>query len=242
MFFPYRLLGNVSVKIPQSLLGNGSVKTLPINEYTCNIRRIVGRIAFYAVRVVSEENRLLVFSELPVYFASAEKEVSYAPTVKPSRLTTHKFSSRLRSLDLLSVLLFSNGQRSNRTCHETCAPQKLHGKTNFRLIPLFAVIINPFLPTQALKINVSSFSPQRHVFSFSNSKSTYEYENKTRPIFHFYKDSCSIFVVVTAMTIESTAFWFLTSCNLMKVYRRFGGTEFLTLHSRSATQGISKAV
>jgi hypothetical protein len=29
-------------------------------EYTSNYRRIVGRVALYAVRVVSEENRLLV--------------------------------------------------------------------------------------------------------------------------------------------------------------------------------------
>jgi hypothetical protein len=65
--------------------------------------------------------------------------------------------------------------------------QKLNGKTNFRLMPLFAVIISPFLPTQALKINASSTSPQHYIFYFSKSNSAYEYENETRPVFHFYE-------------------------------------------------------
>jgi hypothetical protein len=32
-------------------------KTLPQHEYTCNNRRIAGRVVLYAVRVVSKESR-----------------------------------------------------------------------------------------------------------------------------------------------------------------------------------------
>jgi hypothetical protein len=49
------LLGKGSVNcIPLSLLGNNSVKTFPRQG------RIVGRVVFYAIRVVSKESRRLV--------------------------------------------------------------------------------------------------------------------------------------------------------------------------------------
>jgi hypothetical protein len=37
--------------IPLSLLGNGSVRTLPRHEYTRNNRRILGSVVFYARRI-----------------------------------------------------------------------------------------------------------------------------------------------------------------------------------------------
>jgi hypothetical protein len=46
------------MRIPLSLLGNGSVKSYRGNEYTRN--RIVGRVVSYVVRVVSKESRRLV--------------------------------------------------------------------------------------------------------------------------------------------------------------------------------------
>jgi hypothetical protein len=45
---------------PLSLLGNGSVNTFPAATNTRNDTRIVLRVVFYAVRVVSKENRRLV--------------------------------------------------------------------------------------------------------------------------------------------------------------------------------------
>jgi hypothetical protein len=45
---------SVGLCIPLSLLGNNSVKTFPRQ---C---RIVGRVVFYVVRVVSNENRLVL--------------------------------------------------------------------------------------------------------------------------------------------------------------------------------------
>jgi hypothetical protein len=44
----------VGLCVPLSLLGNGSVKTFPRQ------RRLVAGVVFYAVRVVSKENKLLV--------------------------------------------------------------------------------------------------------------------------------------------------------------------------------------
>jgi hypothetical protein len=46
------LLGNGGVNIPLLLLGNSSVKSLPWQQYTRNIRKIVGRVFFHAVGVV----------------------------------------------------------------------------------------------------------------------------------------------------------------------------------------------
>jgi hypothetical protein len=50
----------VCMCIPLSLLGNGWVKSYCGNEYTRNNRRIVGRVVFYAVRVILKENRQLI--------------------------------------------------------------------------------------------------------------------------------------------------------------------------------------
>jgi hypothetical protein len=41
--------------IPLSLLGSDSAKRYRGNEYTLNNRRIVGRVIFYAVRIVSRK-------------------------------------------------------------------------------------------------------------------------------------------------------------------------------------------
>jgi hypothetical protein len=65
-------------------------------------------------------------------------------------------------------------------------------------------------------------------------------KKKKFTIFHFYKDSCSKFDICTAMTINSTAFWRVTPCSLVEVYRRFGGTYYLHLHTRRVTLVISK--
>jgi hypothetical protein len=46
--------------IPLSLLGSGSVKTLPRQRIHTQQRRIVGLVVLYAVRVVSKESRRLV--------------------------------------------------------------------------------------------------------------------------------------------------------------------------------------
>jgi hypothetical protein len=43
--------------ITLSLLGNGSVKTLSRQQYTRNIRRIVGPVVFYAARFLIKESR-----------------------------------------------------------------------------------------------------------------------------------------------------------------------------------------
>jgi hypothetical protein len=53
--FLLSLLGNGSVKIPSSLLGNCSVETYRDNEYTRNNRRIVGRVVLNVARVVSRK-------------------------------------------------------------------------------------------------------------------------------------------------------------------------------------------
>jgi hypothetical protein len=50
MFIPLLSLGNSSVKISLSMLGNGSVKRYSGNEYTCSNR---SSGVFYAIFVVS---------------------------------------------------------------------------------------------------------------------------------------------------------------------------------------------
>jgi hypothetical protein len=45
---------------PYHLLGNGSVKNITAAMNTSNNRRTVGRVVFFAVRVVSDESRRLV--------------------------------------------------------------------------------------------------------------------------------------------------------------------------------------
>jgi hypothetical protein len=45
----------VSMCVPLSLLGRGSVTMLSGHEYNRNSRRIVGRVVFYAVRVVARK-------------------------------------------------------------------------------------------------------------------------------------------------------------------------------------------
>jgi hypothetical protein len=60
----HSLLGNGSVRIPLSLLGNGSVKRYRGNEYTSNNRIIVGRVVFYAARMVSRKAGDYFFREL----------------------------------------------------------------------------------------------------------------------------------------------------------------------------------
>jgi hypothetical protein len=52
--------------IPLSLLGKGSVKRYRYKEYTTNNRIIVGRVVFYAVRVVSKKRRRF-FTEIFIY-------------------------------------------------------------------------------------------------------------------------------------------------------------------------------
>jgi hypothetical protein len=52
---------SVSVCVfPLLLLGNGSLNMFRCNEYTRSNRKIVGRVIFYAVHVVSKESRRLV--------------------------------------------------------------------------------------------------------------------------------------------------------------------------------------
>jgi hypothetical protein len=55
MCIPISLLGNASVKILSSLLGNGPVKHYCCNEYTGKNRRIVGHIDSYANKKFWEE-------------------------------------------------------------------------------------------------------------------------------------------------------------------------------------------
>jgi hypothetical protein len=55
------LLGNGSVKIPLSLLGQGSLKRLPGQRNTLNDIRIFG-LVFYAGRVLTKETKQLLLA------------------------------------------------------------------------------------------------------------------------------------------------------------------------------------
>jgi hypothetical protein len=73
------LVGNGSVKVPLSLLGNGG------NEYKRNNRKIVGRVIFSVIRVVSRKVGDWFFPELLVYYKSyfslLHKDITSPPTV-----------------------------------------------------------------------------------------------------------------------------------------------------------------
>jgi hypothetical protein len=56
----------VCMYIPLSMLSYGSLKRLPLQQYTCNNRRIAARVISCAVRVVSKKLGYQFFPELLV--------------------------------------------------------------------------------------------------------------------------------------------------------------------------------
>jgi hypothetical protein len=53
--YPLLLIGNGAAKIPLSLLGSGSVKTLPRQRIHTQQQKNFERAVFYAIRVVSRK-------------------------------------------------------------------------------------------------------------------------------------------------------------------------------------------
>jgi hypothetical protein len=73
----------VCMCIPLSELGNGSVKCYRGNEYTPNNRRIVGRVVFYAVCVVSKESRRLVLRKTSCLYVGEKVLKSLRVAIRP---------------------------------------------------------------------------------------------------------------------------------------------------------------
>jgi hypothetical protein len=65
----------MSIFIPLSLLGNGPVKTLPRQKYTRKIRRNVGRVVLYAIRVISWKKPLDFLTTL--YYVSTPHKQTF---------------------------------------------------------------------------------------------------------------------------------------------------------------------
>jgi hypothetical protein len=92
----------VSLCIPLSLLGNGSVNTFPRQ------REIVGGVVFYAVRVVSKGNRRLILPRTSCYYVFRSDTQEVAPTTRCNIVLSPSLSSNgLLSKGCLRTFVFS---------------------------------------------------------------------------------------------------------------------------------------
>jgi hypothetical protein len=93
----------VCMCIPLSLLGRGTVRTLPRHEYTRSNRRISGRVVFDAVRVISKESSRLVlprtscsnYHHLSCFLFVGVAELTYKEQDLASEVTFWYFAARV---------------------------------------------------------------------------------------------------------------------------------------------------